>query len=219
MAYDFNKIAKRYDLMNHLMTLGMDRGWRRQVVKELRPHRHDEVLDVACGTGDMSVLLLHDGGCHVHACDISEEMLAIAKKKCGGSGVFVIGDAESLPYGDGTFDAVTCAFGVRNFVHLGQGLHEMVRVVKPGGRLAVLELATPDNTMIRPFYRLYTRLAIPLLGRTVAGNGDAYRYLIDTVEHFPKGAAFMGLLEAEGCRVVQRKLFFGVCRLYVACKG
>ena len=128
MAYDFDTIARDYDRMNHLMTLGLDCCWRRQAVKGL----HGHVLDVACGTGDM-VLELTKRGCTVTGVDLSEEMMSIAKTKAPAT--YILGDAEHLPFPDAAFVAVTCAFGVRNFVHLKKGLGEMLRVLKPGGRM------------------------------------------------------------------------------------
>ena len=212
MAYDFDTIARDYDRMNRLMTAGLDRHWRKRAVQGL----HGKVLDVACGTGDMVVELLRQG-CSVMGVDLSEEMLAIAKRKVG-SGEWRVADAEQLPFGDATFDAVTCAFGVRNFVHLEQGLHEMLRVLKPGGRLVILELATPDSPIIRPFYNLYTRRIIPWLGQWLAGNRAAYTYLPRSIEPFPKGRDFLAILERQGVRATERKLTFGVCRMYVAVK-
>jgi demethylmenaquinone methyltransferase/2-methoxy-6-polyprenyl-1,4-benzoquinol methylase len=130
-----------------------------------------------------------------------------------------VADAEQLPFGDASFDAVTCAFGIRNFVHLEQGLGEMVRVLKPGGRMAILELATPDNPFIRFFYNIYTRRIIPWFGSRIAGNREAYTYLPSSIERFPKGAAMVDKLMAAGGREVkQRKLTFGVCRLYILVK-
>jgi demethylmenaquinone methyltransferase/2-methoxy-6-polyprenyl-1,4-benzoquinol methylase len=205
MAYDFDKIARDYDRMNHLMTLGLDRLWRRRAVRGL----HGNVLDVACGTGDMVVELLKYG-CTVTGVDLSEEMLAIAKRKAE-SGKWKVADAERLPFPDEAFDAVTCAFGVRNFVHLKQGLDEMMRVLKPGGRMVILELATPDCALVRPFYRLYTKYVIPRLGQWLAGNREAYTYLPESIERFPKGESFLKMFPFEG---IQRKLTFGVCRLY-----
>ena len=217
MAYDFDEIARDYDRMNHLMTAGLDRCWRKRAVQGL----HGKVLDVACGTGDMVVELLrtrHAASLQVTGVDLSEEMLAIAKRKAP-QAEYRLADAEHLPFGDASFDAVTCAFGVRNFVHLEQGLKEMVRVLKPGGRMAILELATPDNPFIRFFYNLYTRHIIPWLGSRIAGNREAYTYLPSSIERFPKGAAMVDKLKAAGGRTVEhRKLTFGVCRLYILVK-
>lgn len=217
MAYDFDEIARDYDRMNHLMTAGLDRCWRKRAVQGL----HGKVLDVACGTGDMVVELLrtrHAASLQVTGVDLSEEMLAIAKRKAP-QAEYRLADAEHLPFGDASFDAVTCAFGVRNFVHLEQGLKEMVRVLKPGGRMAILELATPDNPFIRFFYNIYTRRIIPWLGSRIAGNREAYTYLPSSIERFPKGSAMVDKLKAAGGREVkQRKLTFGVCRLYILVK-
>jgi demethylmenaquinone methyltransferase/2-methoxy-6-polyprenyl-1,4-benzoquinol methylase len=217
MAYDFDEIARDYDRMNHLMTAGLDRCWRKCAVQGL----HGKVLDVACGTGDMVVELLrtrHAASLQVTGVDLSEEMLAIAKRKAP-QAEYRLADAEHLPFGDASFDAVTCAFGVRNFVHLEQGLGEMVRVLKPGGRMAILELATPDNPFIRFFYNIYTRRIIPWLGSRIAGNREAYTYLPSSIERFPKGAAMVDKLKAAGGRTVEhRKLTFGVCRLYILVK-
>ena len=204
MAYDFDTIAQTYDRLNRVMTLGLDRRWRRKAVKGL----DGKVLDVACGTGDM-VLAMQDAGCTVTGVDLSEEMLSIAKTKAPAT--YMISDAEQLPFPDETFDAVTCAFGVRNFVHLEQGITEMLRVLKPGGRIVILELATPDCALIKPFYNLYTKHIIPRLGQRIAGNREAYTYLPKSIERFPKGKAFLKLL---GDSATEHKLTFGVCRMY-----
>lgn len=205
MAYNFDTIARTYDRLNRLMTLGLDRRWRRRAVRDL----HGNVLDVACGTGDM-VQELQKRGCLVTGVDLSEEMLTIAKSKAP-TATYMIADAEHLPFENDCFDAVTCAFGVRNFVHLEQGLSEMLRVLKPGGRMVILELATPDSPLLRPFYNLYTKHIIPWLGSRIAGNREAYTYLPESVERFPKGDAFLRLF-SNAC---EHKLTFGVCRLYI----
>ena len=218
MAYNFDTIAARYDRMNHLMTLGLDRRWRKRAVQGLG----GKVLDIACGTGDMTVALLRQG-CSVTGIDLSHEMLAIARQKVAQMSptpppvTFLQGDAEALPFADGAFDAVTCAFGVRNFVHLQEGLSEMLRVVKTGGQLAILELSTPDSWLIRPFYRLYTQHIIPWLGSCLAGNRDAYTYLPDSIEHFAKGDDFLQLLPHDSHPVAEchwQQFTWGVCRLY-----
>jgi demethylmenaquinone methyltransferase/2-methoxy-6-polyprenyl-1,4-benzoquinol methylase len=209
MAYNFDTIANTYDRLNRVMTLGLDHRWRRCAVRGLQ----GTVLDVACGTGDM-VLELQKHGCTVTGVDLSEEMLAIAKRKVE-NGMWKVADAEHLPFPDDSFDAVTCAFGVRNFVHLEQGLKEMLRVLKPGGRMVILELATPDSKLIRPFYNLYTKRIIPWLGSRIAGNREAYTYLPLSIERFPKGKAFLRILgDSVAEHATERKLTLGVCRLY-----
>ena len=240
MAYDFDKIATNYDRLNHIMTAGMDRLWRRRAAKEaiktarrktasatnaLTHSRTNALtLDVACGTGDMAVELLKRG-CSVTGIDLSEEMLAIARRKTASAGFqlstfnFQLANAEALPFDDASFDAVTSAFGIRNFVHLDKGLAEMARVLKSGGRMVILEMSTPDSALVRPFYNLYTRRIIPWLGSCIAGNREAYTYLPNSIERFPKGEAMLQKLEAVGFRAEQRKFFFGVCRMYVCEKN
>ena len=213
MAYNFDTIARTYDRLNRLMTLGLDRCWRKRALRGVQGN----VLDVAGGTGDMAVSLV-ERGCTVTGIDLSEEMLSIARQKAP-MVTFMIADAEHLPFPDASFDAVTCAFGVRNFVHLEQGLNEMLRVLKPGGQLVIIELATPDSPLVKPFYNLYTRRIIPWLGSRIAGNREAYTYLPASIERFPKGDAFLEKIRNSqfpilNCR--QRKLTFGVCRLYTA---
>jgi len=221
MAYDFDKIASSYDRLNHIMTAGMDRLWRRRAAKEaIKTARRKTAsatnalaLDVACGTGDMAVELLKRG-CSVTGIDLSEEMLAIARRKTAEAN-FQLANAEALPFDDASFDAVTSAFGIRNFVHLDKGLAEMARVLKSGGRMVILEMSTPDSSLVRPFYNLYTRRIIPWLGSRIAGNREAYTYLPNSIERFPKGEAMLQKLEAVGLIAEQRKFFFGVCRMYV----
>ena len=228
MAYDFDKIASSYDRLNHIMTAGMDRLWRRRAAKEaIKTARRKAAsatnaltLDVACGTGDMAVELLKRG-CSVTGIDLSEEMLAIARRKTAEANFqlstfnFQLANAEALPFDDASFDAVTSAFGIRNFVHLDKGLAEMARVLKSGGRMVILEMSTPDSALVRPFYNLYTRRIIPWLGSRIAGNREAYTYLPNSIERFPKGEAMLQKLNAVGLRAEQRKFFFGVCRMYV----
>ena len=162
-------------------------------------------------------------GCTVTGVDLSEEMLAIARRKTASANFplstfhYQLGDAEHLPFDDESFDAVTCAFGVRNFVHLEQGLKEMLRVLKPSGRMVILELATPDSPVVRPFYNLYTRHVIPWLGQHLAGSREAYTYLPKSIESFPKGKAFLEIIKHSPFLIPhaeERKLTFGVCRMY-----
>lgn len=220
MAFDFDPVAPTYDRLNRIMTAGLDRRWRRRAVRELSTFNFQlSILDVACGTGDLTLDLLRRGH-RVTGVDLSEQMLALARRKAEAAR-FQLADAEALPFPDASFDAVTCAFGIRNFVHLEKGLDEMLRVLKPGGRLVLLELATPDSPLLRPFYDLYTRRVIPLLGRLLARNRHAYTYLPASIERFPKGQAFLDILQntkykIQNCR--EQRFTFGVCRLYAATK-
>ena len=219
MAYDFDTVAARYDRMNHLMTAGLDRLWRKRAVRKLTISDSPfTVLDVACGTGDLSLALLRQG-CTVTGIDLSEEMLKIAREKINVGDksrvALQIADAEHLPFADSSFDAVTCAFGIRNFVHLEQGLAEMSRVLKPGGQLLLLELSTPDSPLVRPFYNLYTRRIIPLLGSLMASDRQAYTYLPASIQRFPKGQAMLNLLQQAGFpNPTHQQYTLGVCRCY-----
>ncbi|MBO4307635.1 MAG: bifunctional demethylmenaquinone methyltransferase/2-methoxy-6-polyprenyl-1,4-benzoquinol methylase UbiE [Bacteroidales bacterium] len=221
MAYDFDKIADNYDRLNHLMTFGMDRYWRRHGVRWLtRGQWRPKCIDVASGTGDLAFEMYRVGAAEPVVCvDLSQKMLDIANDKMSLEAECIVADAEALPFEDSCFDCVGCAFGIRNFVHLEEGLREMVRVLKPGGRMMILELATPDNPMLRPFYNLYTRHVIPWIGERIAHNREAYTYLPESIEHFPKGKVMKKILSDFGLEVRQRKLFFGVCRMYLSIKS
>ena len=221
MPYDFNTIAGSYDRLNHLMTLGMDRLWRRRGARWLM-HGMDnpKTLDVAAGTGDLTFELYRAGAKEPLVCvDLSENMLNVARSKLSFETEFVVADAEALPFADGSFDCIGSAFGIRNFAHLEQGLAEMARILKPGGRLMLLELATPDNRFVRFFYNIYAHRIIPWLGERVAGNRGAYTYLPASIERFPKGKAMLQKLEGAGLQAKQKKLFFGVCRMYRCVKS
>ena len=218
MAYDFNTIAQTYDRLNRVMTLGLDRCWRRRAVRELSTFNFQlSVLDVACGTGDMAVELVRYG-CDVTGIDISEEMLAIAKRKVENA-KWIVADAENLPFDDNAFDAVTCAFGVRNFAGLERGLGEMVRVLKPGGRLVILELSYPENPALLALYKLYATKIIPILGKIISGNREAYEYLPSSILAFPKPERFALILNNIGLKTAKvRRMTFGVCTEYLAVK-
>ncbi|MBR5019887.1 MAG: bifunctional demethylmenaquinone methyltransferase/2-methoxy-6-polyprenyl-1,4-benzoquinol methylase UbiE [Bacteroidales bacterium] len=184
----FDSIAKKYDRMNHGMSLGIDRVWRwrfvRRLAKQLSPGA--AVLDLACGTGDLTKALSQKGY-HVTGLDISAEMMAIGREKCrylSPKPRFVHGSAEQIPFPDASFDAVTIAFGLRNFDHRAQCLAEIRRVLKPGGRLAVLEFAVPRNRHWRRIYLFYFKHILPLIGR-LAGSAGAYGYLVESVLAFP----------------------------------
>ena len=197
----FDSIASKYDRMNHGMSLGIDRLWRwrfvRRLTKQLAPGA--VVLDLACGTGDLTKAL-SDKGYHVIGLDISAEMMAIGREKCrylSPKPNFVHGSAEQIPFPDASFDAVTIAFGLRNFDHRAQCLAEIRRVLKPGGRLAVLEFAVPRNRHWQKIYLFYFRHVLPLIGR-LAGSADAYGYLVDSVLAFPRYESLCDEFRATG---------------------
>ena len=231
MAYNFDKIAPTYDRLNHLMTLGIDRGWRRKTVQRMvDPQQPLSILDMATGTGDLAQDLLRAAhpDSTLTGIDLSQPMMDIAKEKIEGDPRIVNarqrltlqqGDAEHIEFDDATFDCVSVGFGVRNFIHLQQGLNEMHRVLKHGGRLAVLELSYPDNAFLLWAYKLYALHLLPWIGERISHDRAAYEYLPNSILRFPKPAQFIPMLQEAGFQRVEHHAFtFGVCRLYVATK-
>ena len=220
----FDHIAPAYDRLNHLMSLGIDRSWRRTALKWLRPHRPQQMMDVATGTGDFALLacrMLRPQS--LVGTDISEGMMQVARHKAREAGLddrirFQREDCEALTFSDASFDAVTVAFGIRNFEHLDRGLREMCRVLRPGGHLVILELSTPDRFPMKQLYRIYSRL-IPLMGRLVSHDRSAYTYLPQSIRAFPQGEVMSESIRRAGFSDVRfRRLTFGVCTLYMATK-
>lgn len=221
----FDSIAPAYDFMNRAMTMGIDIWWRRLAVQRLKRKKPSSVLDVATGTGDFAIQLhqsLHPR--HIMGIDLSQGMLDEARRKVKEKGLdndisFEQGDCMALTMGDETFDAVTVAFGVRNFEHLQQGYREMARVLKPGGMLCVLELSTPTNPLIRWFYNLYTLHIIPWIGSMKSGDKSAYRYLPKSIAAVPQGDDMLQLMRNAGLRSTQfKRLTLGTCTIYTAVK-
>ena len=206
----FNSIAKKYDRMNHGMSLGIDRLWRRRFVRQFSLPAGAAVLDLACGTGDLTKALAQKGYA-VTGLDISAEMMAVGKAKCHDidpQPAFILGSAEQIPFADGTFDAVTIAFGLRNFDHRAQCLSEIHRVLKPGGWLAVLEFAVPRNRLWRACYLFYFKHAMRWVGRLV-GSREAYGYLVDSVLAFPRYEALCTEFETAGFTEVRFRPYSG----------
>jgi demethylmenaquinone methyltransferase/2-methoxy-6-polyprenyl-1,4-benzoquinol methylase len=200
----FDRIAPVYDVMNHVMTAGLDRRWRKLAAAEV-VWPGDRVLDACCGTGDLAVAAEQRGG-RVVGLDFSEKMLEQARRKSGAI-EWVQGDALALPFGDGEFDAATVGFGVRNLADLDAGLRELARVLEPGGKLAVLEITRPKG-ILRPFFRLWFDVLVPLAGRVLPG-GKAYTYLPASVRRFPGADDLSRLLETAGFEDVRYRLLGG----------
>ena len=225
IALMFNDIAPTYDKLNHILSLNVDKSWRRKAVKRLKKSlaniSNPKILDLACGTADSTIQIAKSiENAEILGIDISEKMLEIGefkveKLKLNDRIKFSHSCAENIEFQDNTFDAAFVAFGVRNFSDRMKGLAEILRVLKPKGTLIVLELSEPQNVMIRWFYNLYFKNILPFIGKHVSGNADAYRYLQQTVERFPMPEDFMKMLESVGYQDIKHKaLSCGLCRIY-----
>jgi demethylmenaquinone methyltransferase/2-methoxy-6-polyprenyl-1,4-benzoquinol methylase len=221
----FHKVARRYDLMNDLMSAGLHRAWKDALISKLRPPRSDRpfrLLDVAGGTGDVAMRTLAAGGAGVHAAvaDVNADMLAVGRERAARAHLgerieFIQANAEALPFPAGRFDAVTIAFGIRNVPRIETALAEMRRVLKPGGRFLCLEFSSVDVPGLDALYELYSFKVIPEIGRLVAGDAEAYRYLAESIRRFPRPDAFAGLMRAAGFgRVAWNPLTGGIVAIH-----
>ena len=216
----FDSIAPRYDLLNHLLSAGIDRLWRRRAVEHLREIHPASILDVATGTGDLALEAARLEPSRIVAIDIAPLMLERARKKVSAQGLSSLirlqnAAAEALPFADGSFDGVLVAFGVRNFEHLERGLREIFRVLRGGGKIVVLEFSHPRRFPLRQLYFFYFTRILPLIGRAVSGHREAYSYLPDSVLAFPEGEAFLRVLSNTGFEKTRfESLSFGVATIY-----
>ena len=219
----FNDIAPSYDRLNHLMSLGIDNIWRKKAIKEIVDGTQQQILDVACGTGDSTIAIakaMEPGG-RVTGIDISAGMMEPLMRKAAHEGVhdrikLLQADALQMPFEADSFHRVTCAFGIRNFEDRKKGLAEFLRVLKPGGKAVILELGIPDKPFIKTLYDIYFRHILPLIGGLISGNRAAYRYLPESVYAFPRPEAFCAMMERAGFHNVRHRNFtFGLCRLFI----
>src|ERR1700710_489773 len=221
----FNNISKTYDFLNHFLSLGIDIIWRKKAINELKKDKPKLILDVATGTGDfafeaLSILKPEK----IVGVDISQGMLdiaqqKIAKRNLGGSFEVKLGDSEQLPFKAGEFDAVTVAYGVRNFENLERGLADIQRVLKPGGKAVVLEFSKPKVFPVKQLYKLYFNYITPGIGKLFSKDARAYSYLPESVAAFPDGAAFIALMDKVGFKNTKcRPLAFGICSIYTGVK-
>ena len=221
----FDTIASRYDLLNHWMSFDIDKRWRRAAIRHLAPFHPETILDIATGTGDFAIetaKMLSPK--MLKGADISEGMMAIGREKVAKAGLseiitFEKEDCLSLTYAEGSFDAVTSAFGIRNFADLDQGLREMHRVLRPGGHLSIVELTHPTRFPMKQLFWLYSHTILPLYGRLVSKDTLAYDYLTATIKAFPQGEAMMEIMGKAGFRdCTFKRLTFGICTIYFATK-
>jgi demethylmenaquinone methyltransferase/2-methoxy-6-polyprenyl-1,4-benzoquinol methylase len=221
----FNEIAPKYDFLNHFLSLGIDISWRKKVRKLLADKNPKVILDVATGTGDLAIELSKLNPDRIVGLDIAANMLDIGKEKIKAKHLDAViemqlGDSENLPFNDHTFDAVTVAFGVRNFENLQKGLKEMHRVLKPGGTVAILEFSKPKKFPFKQVYNFYFRYILPGFGKLVSKSKDAYTYLPESVSAFPEDKDFINELMISGLTdTKQNRLTMGIATLYSAIKN
>lgn len=221
----FDNIAFKYDFLNRFLSAGIDITWRKKAIKQLASLQPKKVLDVATGTADVA-LMTYDilKPTNIIGIDISEGMLDLGRQKITAKGLqntiqLYKGDSENIAFDDNSFDAITVAFGVRNFQNLLKGLQEMKRVLQPGGKLVVLEFSKPKNVVFKQFYNLYMNVIAPSFGKLFAKNKDAYQYLNDSVQAFPEGQTFLNIMHEAGfTQTYLKSLSLGICTIYCGVK-
>ena len=221
----FDNIAPTYDTLNHRLSWDIDRGWRKKAIRQLEPFKPQTVLDIATGTGDFAILaaqMLRPK--KLIGADISEGMMAVGAQKVAKLGLqdvisFAKEDCLDLSYPDESFDAVTAAFGIRNFADLDKGLSEMFRVLRKGGHLSIVELTTPVSFPMKQLFHIYSHTVLPAYGRIISRDQSAYSYLTKTIEAFPQGERMVDILGQAGFQEATfRRLTFGICTMYFATK-
>lgn len=224
VAEMFNNISKRYDFLNHFLSLGIDKIWRKKAIAELKELNPSRILDIATGTGDFAIAALKINPKEVVGIDISEGMLAVGKEKMIAKKVdniisMQLGDSENLPFEDNYFDGLTVGFGVRNFENLEKGLAEMLRVIRPEGKAIILEFSKPKKFPIKQVFGFYSKYFIPFFGKNISKDEKAYAYLPESVEAFPEGENFKAILTKVGYKNVTSKLVSGgIATIYIGRK-
>ncbi|MDN5212481.1 bifunctional demethylmenaquinone methyltransferase/2-methoxy-6-polyprenyl-1,4-benzoquinol methylase UbiE [Fulvivirgaceae bacterium BMA12] len=224
VAKMFDNISRRYDLLNHVLSFGVDIIWRKKAIKMLKPEQPNLILDIATGTGDFAIEALALNPEKVIGVDISEGMLAVGRKKLAKMGLtdkieLQLGDSEKLLFSDNKFDAIIVSFGVRNFENLEKGLEDMYRVLKPGGTTVIVEFSKPTVFPFRQLYNFYFRYILPLIGKIISKDNSAYSYLPESVQAFPCGEKFLEIFNKAGFKnTICRPLTFGISSIYVGQK-
>lgn len=220
----FDGIAHKYDFLNHFLSLGIDNIWRKKALKNISAYKNPVILDVATGTGDFAIAALKYKPSSIIGVDLSPEMLRKGQDKMKRKGLdhiikLEVGDSENLRFTDNTFDAVTVAFGVRNFENLEKGLSEMLRVLKPGGKAIILEFSKPRGAFFKGLFNFYFFNILPFLGRIVSKHNSAYTYLPESVDAFPSGSAFTDIMIGCGySSVSSESLTGGIATIYTGVK-
>ena len=221
----FDSIAGTYDQLNHTLSFGIDRMWRKKGIAYLRPFAPKSILDIATGTGDLAISMQRNlNADRIIGADISEGMMDVGRQKVAEAGLsehisFEYQDCTALTYAEDSFDAVTAAFGVRNFEDIEQGIREMYRVLRPNGHVMILELSTPEHFPMKQLYSIYSKWVIPTIGRLFSKEQSAYSYLPASIKVVPQGKVMTALLSRVGFSEVQaRTLTFGICSLYTGTK-
>jgi demethylmenaquinone methyltransferase / 2-methoxy-6-polyprenyl-1,4-benzoquinol methylase len=225
VASMFDDVAKRYDFLNRFLSLGIDITWRKKAIAFLKPIQPKVVLDVATGTADVA-LMTHKilAPEQIVGIDISDGMLDIGRKKINAEGLdaqiqLYNGDSADIAFDSNSFDAATVSFGVRNFEFLEKGLSEILRVVKPNGRLVILEFSKPKNVFVKTFYNFYMKVISPNIAKLFSKNKEAYQYLDESIQKFPEGKDFVAVMEKVGFRnTIYKPLTFGICSIYCGTK-
>ena len=221
----FDNIAPTYDTLNHRLSWDIDKGWRKKAIRQLLPFQPKAILDIATGTGDFAILSAKElRPQRMIGIDISEGMMKIGQKKVEAEGLqhivsFKKDDCTHLSFDDNSFDAVTAAFGIRNFQNLDQGLSEMYRVLRPNGHLSIVELTTPVSFPMKQLFKLYSHTILPVYGKLISKDTSAYSYLTKTIEAFPQGEVMLDILRKAGFKNASfKRLTFGICTMYFATK-
>lgn len=214
VAEMFNNISKKYDFLNHFLSVGIDKIWRRKAVAKLKDIQPKRILDIATGTGDFAIALLKLNPTEIVGMDISAGMLEVGRTKMKKKGVdkiisMQLGDSENLPFEDGYFDALTVGFGVRNYENLEKGLSEMLRVLRPEGKAIILEFSKPKKFPVKQYYKFHSKYVIPFFGKRISKDSSAYAYLPESVAAFPEGADFEAILTKLGYKNVESQLVSG----------
>lgn len=220
----FDNISGKYDLLNRILSMGIDVSWRKKVVKKVKADKPETVLDIATGTGDLAIQIAKATNAKITGFDLSAGMLEVGKKKVAEEGLsdriqMIQGDAENMPFEDSSFDCITVAFGVRNFENLQKGLDEIYRVLKPGGTFIILEFSQPESFPMKQLYSFYSKQILPKIGKQISKDQSAYTYLPDSVKAFPYGEAMKNILKKSNfSQTLDKKLTFGIASIYESLK-